>query len=89
MKISNADMEKIEQLKDKVNKAYSEIEKAKVEEGKQWNAIETLKQEIATLKRTLSQPCELPEDEILWDLQNKQDDAMKIRDDQIDQLTGL
>jgi len=34
MKISNSDMEKIEQLKDKVNKAYNEIEKAKVEEGK-------------------------------------------------------
>ena len=50
MKISNADMEKIEQLKDKVNKAYSEIEKAKVEEGKQRNLIETLKQEISTLK---------------------------------------
>lgn len=30
-------MEKIEQLKEKVNKTYSEIEKMKVEEGRQQN----------------------------------------------------
>jgi hypothetical protein len=35
LKISNDDMEKIEQLKEKVNKTYSEIEKMKVEEGRQ------------------------------------------------------
>lgn len=37
LKISNDDMEKIEQLKEKVNKTYSEIEKMKVEEGRQQN----------------------------------------------------
>ena len=51
--------------------------------------IDTLKTEIANLRRTLNQPCELEEDIELWDLQNIVDDLMKERDDQLETLQGI
>jgi hypothetical protein len=61
MKMSTSDMERIEQLKDKANKGYNDIEWAKVDEGKQRNVIEVLKGEIAALKRQLNATCEIEE----------------------------
>lgn len=89
IKLATAEMEKIESLQNKVEKAFEEVTRMKVKEEESRQEIQSLKIDIANLKRLQSQATELEEDRQLRELQNEYDDLMKITNEQTDQIIAI
>ena len=78
MQLATQDQEKIEELKEKAEQKLSATSQAKVAEEEMKQMVTELKGEITGLKRKLKEPCELPEDKTLHDLQEEAEEHMKI-----------
>ena len=89
IKLATAEMEKIESLQMKVENAFAEVASKKVKEEESRQEIQSLKIDIANLKRQQSQATELEEDKQLRELKNEFDDLHKITNDQTDQIIAL
>lgn len=89
IKLATAEMEKIEGLQMKVENAFAEVASKKVKEEESRQEIQSLKIDIANLKRQQSQATELEEDKQLRELKNEYDDLLKITNDQTDQIIAL
>jgi peptidoglycan hydrolase CwlO-like protein len=79
--MASNEVEKINALKTKVNKAYEEVEQQKEKEDKQRQKIASLKGEIATLKRQSQQETDLEEDTKLRQLRKAYEELSKQRED--------
>ena len=84
--MASNEVEKINALKTKVNKAYEEVENQKEKEDKQRQKIATLKADISNLKRQSQQETDLEEDTKLRQLRKLYETLAKQREDQDEKL---
>ena len=66
----------------KVENAFAEVSSKKIKEEESRQEIQSLKIDIANLKRQQSQATELEEDKQLRELKNEYDDLHKITNEQ-------
>ena len=86
IRMASNEVEKINALKTKVNKAYEEVENQKEKEDKQRQKIATLKADISNLKRQSQQETDLEEDTKLRQLRKLYETLAKQREDQDEKL---
>lgn len=89
VRLAALEMEKIDGLRNKVDKAYNELSRMKVKEEESRQEIQSLKVDIANLKRQQGLATELEEDKQLKELKNEFDNLLKVTNDQTDHIFGL
>lgn len=89
IKLATTEADKIGTLQNNLEKAYEEVARAKVKEEESRQEIQSLKIDIANLKRQKDTKTELEEDRKLKELKNEFDELNKITNDQMEQLASL
>lgn len=89
VRLAASEMEQIENLNIKSEKALDELSRMKLKEEESRQEIQILKNNITNLKRQQDQATELEEDRELRRLKNEYDELLRTTNDQSDNIVSL